>query len=63
MQDFKRVGDFLRHEYNGATQVTMNQGGTGLVVTNRNHKRATRSDLVYFEDSPDYCMQDPAIGG
>lgn len=62
MQDFKRVGEFLRNEYNGATQVTMNQDGNGLVVANKHHKRPTRSDLVYFEESPDYCVEDPEIG-
>ncbi|XP_067683611.1 protein Wnt-2b-A-like isoform X2 [Haliotis asinina] len=62
MQDFRRVGDYLKTKYNGATQVMMNQEGTGLIVANKNHKRPTRSDLVYFEMSPDYCLRDLEIG-
>ena len=41
----------------------MNQEGTSLIVANKNHKKPTRSDLVYFEESPDYCVQDSEIGG
>ncbi|XP_064632962.1 protein Wnt-2b-like isoform X2 [Lineus longissimus] len=62
MMEFRRVGQYLKTKYNGATQVMMNQDGTGLIVANRNHKRPTRSDLVYFESSPDYCLKDPKTG-
>ncbi|KAK6177361.1 hypothetical protein SNE40_015479 [Patella caerulea] len=62
MQEFRRVGDYLKLKYNGATQIMINQAGTGLIVANRNHKRPTRSDLVYFETSPDYCIKDIEIG-
>ncbi len=40
----------------------MNQEGTTLITANSNHKKPTRSDLVYFEESPDYCLQDSEIG-
>ena len=40
----------------------MNQEGNALMIANTHHKRATRSDLVYLEESPDYCLQDPALG-
>ncbi len=43
-------------------QTMMNQEGTSLIVANKNHKKPTRSDLVYFEESPDYCVQDSEIG-
>ncbi|KAK2163627.1 hypothetical protein LSH36_76g03048 [Paralvinella palmiformis] len=59
MHDFRQVGNMLRERYNGATQVMMDQTGTGLIVSHLNHKKPTRSDLVYFEGSPDYCVQDP----
>ncbi|ESP01129.1 hypothetical protein LOTGIDRAFT_139906, partial [Lottia gigantea] len=62
MEDFRRVGDFLKRKYNGATQIMMNQAGTGLIVANKNHKHPTRSDLVYFESSPDYCIKDEESG-
>ncbi|KAL5015300.1 hypothetical protein ScPMuIL_009570 [Solemya velum] len=62
MQQFRKVGDHLKRKYNGATQVMINQEGSGLIVANKNHKRPTRSDLVYFEASPDYCVRDLEIG-
>lgn len=62
MQEFRTVGRYLKEKYSGATQVTMDQDGTGLIVANENHKRPTRRDLVYFEESPDYCLQDPTTG-
>lgn len=62
MMEFRRVGDYLKNKYNGAVQVMMNQEGTGLIVANKDHKRPTRSDLVYFEASPDYCLRNLEIG-
>ncbi|KAJ8302362.1 hypothetical protein KUTeg_021349 [Tegillarca granosa] len=62
MQEFRRVGEYLKLKYNGATQVMMNQEGSSLIVANRNHKRPTRKDLVYLEHSPDYCINNLQIG-
>lgn len=62
MQEFRRVGEYLKLKYNGATQVMMNQEGSSLIVANKNHKRPTRKDLVYLEHSPDYCINNLQIG-
>ena len=62
MHKFRRVGSHLRDKYDGATQVTVGQDGDKLTVVNQNHKRHTRSDLIYFEQSPDYCVRDPNTG-
>jgi len=62
MQQFRRVGVYLKMRYNGATQVMMNQEGSGIIVANRNHKRPTRRDLVYLESSPDFCVNDSGMG-
>lgn len=62
LQDFRFVGTALRTRYNGATQVMMGQEGNGLIVADRRHKKPTRSDLVYLEDSPDYCVYNPKLG-
>ncbi|KAK4809324.1 hypothetical protein QYF61_023317 [Mycteria americana] len=65
MSDFRKTGDYLRKKYNGAIQVTMNQDGTGFTVANKNFRKPTKTDLVYFENSPDYCVMDKsaAFGG
>lgn len=62
MSDFRKTGDYLRRKYNGAIEVTMNQDGTGFAVANKAFRNATKDDLVYFENSPDYCLQDKAAG-
>lgn len=62
MADFRKTGDYLRRKYNGAVEVTMNQDGTGFTVANKAFRKATKNDLVYFENSPDYCLQDKAAG-
>ncbi|MGH0158134.1 UNVERIFIED_CONTAM: hypothetical protein FKN15_035099 [Acipenser sinensis] len=58
MADFRKTGDYLRRKYNGAIQVVMNQYGTGFTVAYKKFKKPTKNDLVYFENSPDYCIRD-----
>lgn len=62
MQPFRRVGEYLKRKYNGATHVMIDQGGSGIVVANHHFKKPTRKDLVYMEASPDYCVRDLSIG-
>jgi wingless-type MMTV integration site family, member 2 len=62
MQEFRLVGLHLKTKYNGATQVMMKQNGVSLIVANKNHKKPTRSDLVYLESSPDYCVENLDVG-
>ncbi|KAK6482530.1 protein Wnt-2-like [Huso huso] len=62
MADFRKTGDYLRRKYNGAIQVVMNQYGTGFTVAYKKLKKPTKNDLVYFENSPDYCIRDLEAG-
>ena len=62
MADFRQTGDYLRKKYNSAVQVVMNQYGTGFTRALRKFKRPTKNDLVYFEDSSDYCIRDHDSG-
>ena len=62
MSDFRRTGDYLRKKYNTAVEVTMNQEGTGFMVADRDFKGSTKNELVYVENSPDYCLMDRAEG-
>lgn len=55
MSDFRRTGDYLRKKYNTAIEVTMKQDGTGF-------KGSTKNELVYVENSPDYCLMDRSAG-
>ena len=40
----------------------MDQSGNRLIAIDKTLKKATKTDLVYFEPSPDYCYPDPATG-
>lgn len=63
MADFRRTGDHLRRKYNGAVEVAVNQYGTGFTAAHTHYKQPGKNDLVYFEDSPDYCIRDHESGG
>ena len=52
----------MKKKYSGATLVQINQSGTDLIVANKDFKKPTKSDLVYFEESPDYCVYNPETG-
>lgn len=62
MSDFRRTGDYLRKKYNTAIEVTMNQDGTGFRVADRDFQGTTKNELVYVENSPDYCVRDRMAG-
>lgn len=62
MSDFRRTGDYLRKKYNTAAEVTMNQDGTGFMVADKNVKGNIKNELVYVENSPDYCLLDRTAG-
>lgn len=62
MSDFRRTGDYLRKKYNTAIEVTMNQDGTGFKVADKDFKGSTKNELVYVENSPDYCLMDRTTG-
>lgn len=47
-------GDYLREQYEQATQVKMNKRGR-LQVKDSRYKVPTALDLVYLDESPDWC--------
>ena len=42
--------------------MSQNSGNTDLIVTSKHHKKPTKLDLVYFDESPDYCVEDVNLG-
>uniref|UniRef100_A0A2I2YR55 Protein Wnt n=1 Tax=Gorilla gorilla gorilla TaxID=9595 RepID=A0A2I2YR55_GORGO len=62
LSDFRRTGDYLRRRYDGAVQVMATQDGANFTAARQGYRRATRTDLVYFDNSPDYCVLDKAAG-
>lgn len=61
MQNFIVIGNFLKKKYNRALLVGMNQDTTGLVVLEKD-RRVRKSDMVYMDKSPDYCVRDLSLG-
>lgn len=49
-----KTGDYLREKYDEATQVKLNKRGHLQVKDNR-YKVPTANDLVYLDESPDWC--------
>ncbi|XP_054707008.1 protein Wnt-2b-like [Uloborus diversus] len=60
LSEFDRVGHFLKGQYDGAVQVTVDQ--QGRLVSAPDRKPYSKADLVYYEPSPDYCTVDKTAG-
>lgn len=48
------MGDFLKDKYDGATEVRLSKRSK-LQVKRYEQKRPTSEDLLYLDDSPNYC--------
>ena len=55
------LGDFMKDKYDGATEVRVNKRGR-LQVKNAQYNLPTANDLVYLDESPDYCLRNKTIG-
>ncbi|KAL9973259.1 hypothetical protein ACROYT_G019687 [Oculina patagonica] len=57
MASFSTVGSYLREKYHNGVLVTVDQKGNELVVADGKYlSRPARDDLVFLEESPDYCV-------
>ncbi|XP_060519678.1 protein Wnt-5b-like [Cylas formicarius] len=61
LANFREIGDYLREKYDGATEVRVNKRGR-LQLRDPQVSIPTTYDLVYLEDSPNYCVKDDMIG-
>ena len=63
MASFGVVGSYLRDKHQSGIRVTVDQNGNELVVVEGKHLlRPARDDLVFLEESPDYCVPNSNIG-
>lgn len=63
MASFGVVGSYLRDKYQNGIRVTVDQNGDELVVVEGKHlSRPARDDLVFLEESPDYCVPNSNTG-
>jgi len=62
LPDFRDIGSFLLRKYDSAVKVMADNKGTHLLTKEVSFKRHTPTDLVYTDDSPDFCVRNPALG-
>ncbi|CAG2101164.1 unnamed protein product [Medioppia subpectinata] len=55
LSSFREVGDFLKDKYDGATEVKINKRSK-LQIRNSRYSKPTTEDLLYMDESPDYCI-------
>ncbi|ESP05295.1 hypothetical protein LOTGIDRAFT_152125 [Lottia gigantea] len=55
MKSFRAIGSALKGRFDGASLVKMDRRRKRLKRTNKLQKRPTKKDLVYLNESPDFC--------
>lgn len=61
MRSFRDIGILLKQKYDGAAPTHVNKKGK-LINKYVRFNKPTRTDLVYLDESPDYCDYDPVVG-
>ncbi|XP_066995957.2 protein Wnt-4a [Anabrus simplex] len=66
LPQFRVVGDALTARFEGASHVKIVKNKTGhakkLRAMSRDHKKPKKTDLVYLDESPDYCEYNETLG-
>jgi hypothetical protein len=55
------TGDYIKEKYDSATEVRVSRRGR-LQLRDPRFTLPTASDLVYLDDSPNYCIRDMSVG-
>lgn len=67
LKPFKAVGSFLKEQYASAIETEISQKRSGAAEGNMElklrekypqYQKVTKRDLVYLDESPDYCLKD-----
>nr|UTS77825.1 Wnt5 [Sogatella furcifera] len=58
---FREIGDYIKDKYDGATEVRANRRGK-LQIRDPRYNLPTPNDLVYLDDSPNYCVRNTSLG-
>ncbi|XP_055761865.1 protein Wnt-5b, partial [Salvelinus fontinalis] len=61
LADFRRVGEFLKEKYDSAAAMRIGRKGK-LEQVDKRFNVPTPEDLVYTDQSPDYCLKNDTTG-
>ncbi|WAQ98818.1 WNT4-like protein [Mya arenaria] len=62
MRPFRSVGSVLKEKFDGASLMKVHRRKNKLRPVSKNMKRPSKQDLVYLENSPDFCEPNPKKG-
>lgn len=62
MPHFREVGDRLLERFNGASKVMGGNDGKTLIPVGHNIKPPDKQDLIYSDESPDFCAANRKTG-
>lgn len=62
LPSFREVGDYLKDKYDGAIEVRYESKQQQLRARHKRFSKPTKEDLIYIEDSPNYCSYNPKAG-
>lgn len=62
MPPFRKVGDHLLERFNGASKVMGGNDGKTLIPVGQNIKPPDKQDLIYSDESPDFCLANRKTG-
>ncbi|XP_003373865.1 protein Wnt-2b [Trichinella spiralis] len=62
MTDFQTIGEALSKKFDGAVKVKFSGLRHKLKPYVAGHKKPTKRDLVYLQQSPDFCQENPKLG-
>lgn len=62
LPSFREVGDYLKEKYDSAIEVRYESRQNQLRPRYRRFSKPTKEDLVYIQDSPNYCNKNEEFG-
>ena len=62
LPSFREVGDYLKDKYDSAIEVRYESRQNQLKARHRRFSKPTKEDLIYIEDSPNFCDADAKYG-
>lgn len=62
LPSFREIGDYLKEKYDAAIEVRYEPRQNQLRARYRRFSKPTKDDLIYIDDSPNYCMPQSKLG-